>query len=219
MEITTQTKRNLLWIGLQTILASVVGTLAVRAVALAVLGIPPEFPPLAGPGPTIFLTVVGVGAGVGVFAEVRRSAAQPIRLFRIIAAGTLLVSFLPDLWMFTESASGAFPGATVLAVGTLMTQHIVAAAVVVWMLTMRGRGGALYSSDDDEAGCGRALLALRGRQSTRSYFAGSRAEAHGGDGAAERETGRLVQHRSRVGVDREPRTAMAGWHDNAPHPR
>ena len=79
-----------------------------------------------------------------VFAEVRRSAAQPIRLFRIIAAGTLLVSFLPDLWMFTEAASGAFPGATVLAVGTLMMQHIVAAAIVVWMLTMRGsRRGAV----------------------------------------------------------------------------
>ncbi len=144
METTTQTKRRLLWVGLQTILASVVGTLAVRAVALAVLGIPPEFPPLAGPGPTIFLTVVGAGAGVGVFAEVRRSAAQPIRLFRIIAAGTLLVSFLPDLWMFTEAASGAFPGATVLAVGTLMAQHVVAAAIAVWMLTMRGsRRGAV----------------------------------------------------------------------------
>ena len=73
MEITTQTKRNLLWVGLQTVLASVVGTLAVRAVALAVLGIPPEFPPLAGPGPTIFLTVVGVGVGVGVRGGPRNS--------------------------------------------------------------------------------------------------------------------------------------------------
>ena len=60
METTTQTKRRLLWVGLQTILASVVGTLAVRAVALALLEIPPEFPPLAGPGPTVFFTVVGV---------------------------------------------------------------------------------------------------------------------------------------------------------------
>ncbi len=144
MAIITQTKQNLWWVGLRTILLSVVGTLGVWAVALAVLDIPAEFPPLASPGATIFLTVMGVGAGVGVFAEVRRSAAQPIRLFRIIAAVTLLVSFLPDLWMLTDAASSAFPGATVQAVSTLMVQHVVAAAIVVWMLTMRGsqRGAA-----------------------------------------------------------------------------
>ncbi|MEE8129088.1 MAG: DUF6069 family protein [Vicinamibacterales bacterium] len=138
METTTQTKRRLLWVGLQTILASVVGTLAVRAVALALLDIPPEFPPLAGPGPTVFFTVVGVFSGVVVFAVIRRFATQPIRLFRIVAAVALLVSLLPDLQLLNDAASSTFPGASVLAVGTLMVQHVVAAAIVVWMLTMWG---------------------------------------------------------------------------------
>ena len=110
-----------------------------RAAAIAVLDIPAAFAPLADPGPTIFLTVVGVLGGVGVFVAVRRFASQPIRLFRIIAAAGLLVSFLPDVWLLTDAASDAFPGATVESVGTLMVQHVVAAAIVVWMLTMTGR--------------------------------------------------------------------------------
>ena len=72
-----------------------------------------------------------------VFAVVRRVASQPIRLFRIVATVALVLSFLPDVWLLTEAAGGTFPGATVSGVGVLMMQHVVAAAVVVWMLTMR----------------------------------------------------------------------------------
>ena len=129
---------NLWWVGLQTIVGAVVATLVVRAAAMAVLDIPAAFPPLAGPGPTIFLTVVGVLGGVGVFAAVCRLASQPIRLFRIIVAVALLVSFVPDISLLT---SDAFPGTTAVSVSTLMFQHLVAAAIVVWMLTMKGRRG------------------------------------------------------------------------------
>ncbi len=73
-----------------------------------------------------------------VFGAVRRFASQPIRLFRIVAAVALLMSFLPDLWLLTDTASRTFPGATVQAVGTLMVPHIVAATTVVWMLDDEG---------------------------------------------------------------------------------
>ena len=129
---------NLWWVGLQTIVGAVVATLVVRAAAMAVLDIPAAFPPLAGSGPTISLTVVGVLGGVSVFAAVCRWASQPIRLFRIIVAVALLVSFVPDISLLT---SDAFPGTTVTSVSTLMFQHLVAAAIVVWMLTMKGRRG------------------------------------------------------------------------------
>ena len=129
---------NLWWVGLQTIVGAVIATLVVRAAAMAVLDIPAAFPPLVGSGPTIFLTVVGVLGGVGVFAAVCRWASQPIRLFRIIVALTLLVSFVPDILLLTNDA---FPGTTVTSVSTLMFQHLVAAAIVVWMLTMKGRRG------------------------------------------------------------------------------
>ena len=128
-----------MWLtGLLAIIGSLVATLAVRAVALAVLEIPSAFLPLMTPAPTIFFTVVGVTIGVAVFAAMRRVASQPTQLFRIVAGIGLLLSFLPDVWLLTDAAGGTFPGATISGVGSLMVQHVAAAAVVVWMLTMRG---------------------------------------------------------------------------------
>ena len=135
----SQPKGGTVWLtGLLTLIGSVVATLVVRAAALAVLDIPSDFLPLMTPAPTIFLTVVGVILGVAVFAEMRRVASRPIRLFRIVAGVGLLLSFLPDVWLLTDAAGSRFPGATISGVGTLMVQHVAAAAVVVWMLTMRG---------------------------------------------------------------------------------
>jgi len=122
---------------LQTILISLVGTLLLRMGALAVFDIPAEFTPLATVGPTIFLTVLGVAIALAVALMVGQSASQPVQLFRRIAIVALIVSFVPDAWMLTEGA--AFPGATVPGVITLMLQHVVAAFVVIWMLTMRGQ--------------------------------------------------------------------------------
>lgn len=127
----------LVW--LQTILAAVVGTLLLRTGALAVFDIPAEFPPFATAGPTIFLTVIGGAAALAVAHLVGKSASQPVQRFRRIAIVALLVSLLPDAWMLTAGAAGAFPGATVPAVITLMLQHVVAAFIVIWMLTTRGQ--------------------------------------------------------------------------------
>ena len=124
---------------LQTIVAAVIGNLLLRTGALAVFDIPTEFIQLTTPGPTIFLTVVGVGAGLAVALMIGGSAAQPIRLFRQIAIAALVVSFLPDLWMLTDAGVDAFPGATIPGVATLMLQHVLAASVILWMLTVRGQ--------------------------------------------------------------------------------
>ena len=132
---------NALRVGLLTIIASVAATLVVRALSRVMLDISPESPPLAIAGPTVFFTVVFVPLGVLVFTTVRRFASHPTRLFRIIAVGALLLSRMPDLLLLTEGASAAFPGANGAAVGVLMCQHVVAAAVVVWMLTIRGAVG------------------------------------------------------------------------------
>ena len=137
------------WLGVQAIIGSVVETLAVRAAALAVLDGPAEFPPLMSPAPTIFFTVVGVMLGVAVFAVVRRVASWPIRLFRIVAAVGLVLSFLPNVWLLTDAAGRTFPGASISGVGTLMVQHVVVAAVVVWVLTMRGDAQRMIGAADD----------------------------------------------------------------------
>ena len=120
---------------LRTILGAVAANLVLRAAALAVFDIPPEFEPLAVAGPTVFLTVVGVGAGLGVVLVVDKRSESPVPLFRRIVLVALLLSFVPDLWMLTDGGSAAFPGATVPAVATLMAQHVAAAAVVLWSVT------------------------------------------------------------------------------------
>ena len=120
-------------IWLRTILGALAATLAVRAVALSAFDIPVEFQPLAVTGSTMFLTVVGVGAGLVVAVVVDRLSERPVPLFRRIAVAALLVSLLPDFWLLTESGAEAFPGATVPAVVTLMAQHVAAAAIVIWV--------------------------------------------------------------------------------------
>ncbi len=120
---------------LRTILGAVAANLVLRAAALAVFDIPPEFEPLAVAGPTVFLTVVGVGAGLGVALVADKRSENPVPLFRRIVLVALLLSLVPDLWMLTDGGSAAFPGATVPAVVTLMAQHVAAAAVVLWSVT------------------------------------------------------------------------------------
>ena len=117
---------------LRTILGAVAANLVLGAAAVAVFDIPPEFEPLATTGPTVFLTVVGVAAGLGVALAIDKRSERPVPLFQRIVVVALLLSLLPDLWMLTASGGEAFPGATVPAVVTLMAQHVTAAAVVLW---------------------------------------------------------------------------------------
>lgn len=125
-----------LWLaGAKALAAAVVGTLVVRWLGVTALEIPPEFPPLAVPGPTIFFTAVAAVGATAVYAVLRRVAERPAYVFRWIAAVVLLVSFAPDAWLLTGGAAESFPGATPAAVGTLMLQHVVAAGAIVWGLT------------------------------------------------------------------------------------
>lgn len=120
---------------LRTILGAVAANLVLRAAALAVFDIPPEFEPLATAGPTVLLTVMGVAAGLAVALAVDKRSEHPVPLFQRIVLIALLLSLVPDIWMLTDSGGEGFPGATVPAVLTLMAQHVAAAAVVLWSVT------------------------------------------------------------------------------------
>ena len=129
-----------LWLtSLIATIASIVANLLLRSVGLAILDIPAEVPPLAGAAPTILFTVIGVLAATLVWTGVRNDASRSVSTFRIIAIVALLVSFVPDVWLLTDGARSAFPGATLAGVSTLMAQHVCTATIVVWLITMRGR--------------------------------------------------------------------------------
>ena len=121
---------RLWWVGPLAVITSVVANSIVRVIAVALFDISPEFAPLAW-GPLIFLTVAGVTGAVIVFAVVSRFSRRPIRLFRIIAAVTLLLSFTPA---FALLAAKPFPGTNARSAGTLMLMHVVAATISVGLL-------------------------------------------------------------------------------------
>ena len=132
----TLTTLNSGWrVGLRAILLAVAGNLVLRLAALTVFDIPAEFAPLALSAPTVLFTVVGVAGGLGVSVLVTRFSEWPARLFRQVVFAALVVSVLPDFWLLTDGAAAAFPGATIPAVATLIAQHVLAALVVLRVLT------------------------------------------------------------------------------------
>ena len=121
--------RRLLWVGPLTVLASVIGVLIVRMIAVAVLQPNPQ-PISLGWGAPIMFTVVLVAGAVLVFALVARFARNPIRTYQIIALIVLLLSFLPD----AAYAQSPIPGASWPVAIALMIMHVVAWAICVSML-------------------------------------------------------------------------------------
>jgi hypothetical protein len=109
---------------------------AVVYLVAAAAGAMPQDIVVNGQGP-ITLPVVatmsafGAVAGTGVYALVGRFARRPVRVFRVVAAVALVLSF-----------AGPFtiPGAPAAMVATLLLMHVVAAAVVVGLLTTLARG-------------------------------------------------------------------------------
>lgn len=131
---------RLLWLGPLTILASILGVLTVRVLAVAILHPDPAPISLGWAMPTLFTLVLVTGA-VLVFALVARFAKNPIRSYQIIALVFLLLSFLPDIGFAQSSMPGAnWPNAI-----ALMIMHVVAWAICVTML-------AKLSTSDSQKG-------------------------------------------------------------------
>ena len=122
--------RRLLWVGPLTILASILGALIVRVIAVAILQ-PDPMPISLGWVIPAISTLVLVSGAVLVFALVARFAANPIRTYQIIAFVVLLLSLLPDFFYPQSHMRGAnWPNAI-----ALMVMHIVAWGICVSMLS------------------------------------------------------------------------------------
>jgi hypothetical protein len=119
-----------LWtVGPLTVLASIVGVLIVRSIAMTILP-PPYAPGLAMIIIPIVLTLILCTGAVLVFALVARFARKPIRTYIIISTVFLFISFLPDI----AAVSAPMPGAGWPYSITLMIMHVVAGFITVYML-------------------------------------------------------------------------------------
>lgn len=121
--------KKLWWVGPLTVLASVIGVLIVRAIAMATLP-PPYAPGLEMIMASISLTVVFCTAAVIVFALVARYAKNPVRTYVIISSIFLVISFLPDIAVVSMPIPGAGWPYSI----TLMIMHVVAGFITVYML-------------------------------------------------------------------------------------
>ena len=117
-------------VGLGTLIAAVLANLLVYLIGSVVVGYDPQFVVLANASGTILFTVVPAIVAVLLYAALIRFTSNPARIFTNIAIVVLILSLIPDL-TYIPSVPGATSGQTAI----LMLMHVVAAAVIVWMLT------------------------------------------------------------------------------------
>jgi hypothetical protein len=121
-------------VGLSTVAAAVLANLLVYLIGSVVVGYDPGFVVLANPSGTILFTVVPAIVAVLLYAVLTRFTDNPARIITNIAVVVLIVSLIPDL-TYIPSVPGATSGQTAI----LMLMHVVAAVVIVSILTTQTR--------------------------------------------------------------------------------
>jgi hypothetical protein len=117
-------------VGLGAVIAAVLANLLVYLIGSVVVGYDPQFVVLANASGTILFTVVPAIFAVLLYAALIRFTGNPARIFTNIAIVVLILSLIPDL-TYIPSVPGATSGQTAI----LMLMHVVAAVVIVSMLT------------------------------------------------------------------------------------
>lgn len=126
--------KHLLWAGPLAAISAAVANAVLYFVASA-LGMMPQDVVLQGSGPitlapVIVSSIIGAVGAVMVFTIVALLTRRPIRTFRIVAAVLLVLSFATPL---------TIPGAPLSMILALELMHVVAAVIIVGILTMVAR--------------------------------------------------------------------------------
>jgi tryptophan-rich sensory protein len=121
-------------VGLGTIVAAVLANVLVYLIGSAVVGYDPRFLPLANVSGAILFTLVPAIVAVLLYAALLRFARHPARVFTVIAAVVFVVTLIPD-FTYIPTVPGATGGQTAV----LVLMHVVAAGVIVGLLTTRAR--------------------------------------------------------------------------------
>jgi non-specific serine/threonine protein kinase len=117
-------------VGPGTVLAAVAANAVLYFVAGTVVAYNTEFLPLASVGGAIIMTVAPAIVAVLVYAALLRFTRHPAQIFTIIAAVVFVISLIP---VFTYIPT--VPGVTNEQIAILALMHVVAAIVIVRMLT------------------------------------------------------------------------------------
>jgi hypothetical protein len=117
-------------VGLATVAAAVAANALVYYLGRAVVSYDPQFLPLANVSGAIVFTLPAAIVAALIYAALLRFARRPVRTFTIVSAIVFVVTAIPD---FTYIPS--VPGVTVAQTAILVLMHVVAAVVIVRMLT------------------------------------------------------------------------------------
>ena len=121
-------------VGIATVIAATVANVLVYFIGGAFVAYNAQFLPLADVVGSISFTLPAAIIAVVLYAILLRRASNPPRTFTIIAAVIFVVTLIPD-FTYTPTLPGATAGQTTI----LVLMHVVAAAVIVRMLTTLAR--------------------------------------------------------------------------------
>lgn len=123
-------RRQFALVELATVLAATLANILVYYIGSALVTYDPQFIVLADVSAAVIFTVIPAIVAVLIYAVLRRISQHPARVFAIIAAVVFVVTLIPD-FLYIPTV----PGATGAQIAVLALMHVVAAAVIVGMLT------------------------------------------------------------------------------------
>ena len=132
---TSRDARSVSWgrfalVGLATVIAAVLANVVFYYIGSALVAYDPQFVVLANPSGAIIFTLVPAIVAVLLYGVLLRFTRRPARIFMIISAVVFVVTLIPD-FTYIPTVPGSSPAQTTI----LVLMHVVAAAVIVWMLT------------------------------------------------------------------------------------
>jgi hypothetical protein len=120
--------------GLGTVVAAVLANALFYFLGSALVPYDPDFVVLANVSGAVIFTLVPAIVAVLLYAALLRFTRHPARIFSIIAAIVFVVTLIPD-FTYIPTVPGSSPEQTSI----LVLMHVIAAAVIVRMLTASAR--------------------------------------------------------------------------------
>jgi hypothetical protein len=121
-------------VSLATVVAAIFANVLVYFIGDLFVAYDAEFKILATVEPTISVTLMAGAIAVAVYAALLRFSRTPVRTYTIVSAVVLVLSIVPDFTLIPSE-----PGVSNAQIAILVLQHIVAAIVIVGMLTTLAR--------------------------------------------------------------------------------